>query len=511
MLGLSGGRTGIGVSTRRSSPALTLAALAVASGLVGAAAALRRPWADPGTRHRLVRTGRLGRLGLRRALALVPHTARRLAADREAREALDRQFVIRTAEDVARELGNMKGAVMKAGQLIGFIVEALPPEAQQALASLQSEAPPMAPSLAEQVIVDELGRHPSQLFREWEPVPVAAASIGQVHRARLHDGRLVAVKVQYPGVGETITGDLANVELLYAMFSAFALKSLDVRAMVDELRRRMIEELDYRREAADQQYFADLYRGHPFIRVPEVHHELCTGRVLVSDWVDGLSWADFERTATPEARQRAAEVLFRWAQQCIYRHRIFNGDPHPGNYRFHEDGTVTFLDFGLVKRWTDAEVATLWPVIEPLLAADPVGTVREMVTAGFLQPDHGLDPDEVYAYVSAPYRPYLVDTFTFTRSYVGETLGAILDVRGPYQHIVERLNLPVSFVILDRVVWGMSALLGKLEATNRWRAILDEYRIDAPPATELGRLEAAWRAGRSPTASTGHGPWGRTS
>lgn len=451
----------------------------------------------PELRQRFVRTSRLARVGARRAVAFVPHTARRLtAADQAAREELDRQFVIRSAEDVARELGNMKGAVMKAGQLVSFIVEALPLEAQQALATLQSEAPPMAPSLAEAVVTEELGRHPTRLFRHWEPVPAAAASIGQVHRAQLFDGRQVAVKVQYPGVGDAIGADLANVEVLYALFSAFALKSLDVAAMVQELRVRMIEELDYVREAANQRLFGQLFAGHPFIKVPAVIDELCTSRVLVTEWVDGMSWADFEATADAPTRQRAAEVLFRWAQQCVYRHKIFNGDPHPGNYRFEADGNVTFLDFGLVKRWTDAEVATLWPVIDPLLDADPAGTVSQMVTAGFLAADHGLAPEQVYAYVSAPYRPYLVEEFTFNRRYVADTLGAIIDVKGPYQPIIEKLNLPASFVILDRVVWGMSALLGKLEATNRWRAMLDEYRLDAPPATELGRIEAHWRANR---------------
>ncbi len=451
----------------------------------------------PQSRHRVTRTARLWRVGARRGVAAVPHLARRVtAADQAAREELDRQFAIRTAEDVARELGNMKGAVMKAGQLVSFIVEALPDEAQQALATLQSAAPPMAPSLAEQVVTDELGRHPTELFDEWEPIPVAAASIGQVHRARLPDGRPVAVKVQYPGVGDAIGADLANVEVLYAIFSAFALKSLDVRGMVEELRVRMIEELDYRREAANQRLFGDLYRGHPFIRVPAVIDELSSGKVLVSEWVEGMSWAEFEATADEPTRQHAAEVLFRWAQGCVYRHRVFNGDPHPGNYRFHHDGTVTFLDFGLVKRWTAEEMATLWPVIDPLLAADAAGTMAEMYRAGFLALDADLDADEVFAYVSAPYRPYFVDSFTFTRRYVADTLGAILDVKGPYQPIIEKLNLPTSFVILDRVVWGMSALLGKLEATNRWRAILDEYRIDAPPATELGRLEATWRANR---------------
>jgi predicted unusual protein kinase regulating ubiquinone biosynthesis (AarF/ABC1/UbiB family) len=466
-----------------------LAALACGAGTL---AAVR-----PATRLRLARSSRLWRLTVRRGAAYATHAVRRRGADAAEREALDRQFTIRTANDVARELGHMKGAVMKAGQLISFIVEALPDEAQAALATLQAEAPPMAPSLAEATVAEELGRHPAKLFAHWEPVPAAAASIGQVHRARLHDGREVAVKVQYPGIGDAIGADLDNAELLYGLFSALALKGLDVHAMVAELRARMIDELDYRLEAANQRAFCRMYEGHPFIRIPNVVDELSTGRVLVSEWVEGMPWSRFEAEASPADKQVAAEVLFRFAQQSVYRHQVFNGDPHPGNYRFHHDGTVTFLDFGLVKKWTAAEIAALWPVIDPLLAGDPARTVREMVTAGFLPPDHGLDPADVYAYVSAPYVPFLSEEFTFNRRFVADALGKIIDVKGPHQAVIERLNLPTSFVILDRVVWGMSALLGKLDARNHWRAILDEYRLGGPPATPLGEIEARWRERRA--------------
>jgi predicted unusual protein kinase regulating ubiquinone biosynthesis (AarF/ABC1/UbiB family) len=417
---------------------------------------------------------------------------RAVNADHETRAQLNERFVIRTAEDVARELGQMKGVAMKAGQMVSFIVEALPENARQALATLQADAPPMSPELAEGVLYEELGRRPHRLFRHWEPVPVAAASIGQVHRAVLRDGREVAVKIQYPGVADAIGPDLANAELMYQLFSLFALRSLDVRGMVDELRQRFGEELDYRREAAHQTEFAQLFANHPFIRIPRVVPELSSSRVLVSDWVDGQSWTQFESTASPEAKATAAEVLFRFAQGSIYRFRVFNGDPHPGNYRFHPDGTVTFLDFGLVKRWSVEETEALWPIIDPLLNGDARLTTAHMVTAGFLPPDHGLDPDQVWAYVSAPYSPYLSDEFAFSRQYVSDTLARLFDVRGPSRPVVEKLNMPSSFVILDRVVWGMSALLGRLEATNRWRAILDEYRHGSPPATPLGRLEEAW-------------------
>ncbi len=426
-------------------------------------------------------------------------------AGEEERARLEERFAIRSAEDVARELGNMKGAIMKAGQMISFIAEGLPPAAKDALATLQADVAPMAPSLAEGVVTAELGQSISRLFLDWDPVPVAAASIGQVHRAVMPDGRLVAVKVQYPGVDRAIRSDLDNAELLYGLFSSYALKSLDTKALVDELRARMGDELDYRIEARRQTEFAERYRDHPFIRVPEVVPERSARRVLTSGWVDGQRWDEFLSAADEAARQRAGEVIFRFAQGSVHRHRVFNGDPHPGNYRFHRDGSVTFLDFGLVKRWTPGELEKLTPVLDPLLSHDTEGTVRCLVQAGFLAPDHGLDPELVWQYVSNPYEPYLQDQFTFTRQWTSAALARALDVSGPCADVVKRLDMPPSFVILDRVVWGVAALLGRLEATGRWRGILDEYRIDAPPVTELGEAEARWRGVRRAEVRAGGG------
>jgi predicted unusual protein kinase regulating ubiquinone biosynthesis (AarF/ABC1/UbiB family) len=453
--------------------------------------------ADPVRRDRVRRTTRIWRLTARRAASWALLRARGARASEEKRARLEQQFAIRTAEDVARELGNMKGAIMKAGQMLSFIADGLPPEARAALATLQADVPPMAPSLAERVVREELGADPSRLFLDWDPVPVAAASIGQVHRAVLPDGRLVAVKVQYPGVDVAIKSDLDNAELLYGLFASFALKNLDVKGLVDELRDRMSDELDYRIEARSQTEFADRYRGHPFISVPDVVPERSARRVLTSEWVEGMRWDDFLATADPDARQRAGEVLFRFAMGSIHQARTFNGDPHPGNYRFGADGTVTFLDFGLVKRWSAAELAELMPVLDCLLDQDEPGMVRTLEEAGFLAPGHGLDPHQVWEYVSGPYQPYLEPSFTFTRSWTSETLARTLDLNGSFGAVIANLNLPPSYVILDRVVWGMSALLGRMEASGPWRSILSEYRKDTPTLTELGRLEAAWRAQRA--------------
>jgi predicted unusual protein kinase regulating ubiquinone biosynthesis (AarF/ABC1/UbiB family) len=442
------------------------------------------------------RQARVLRLTARRGVHWAVTKVRGRRADEARRAELEERFAVRSAEDVARELGQMRGVVMKLGQMVGFVADGLPPAAQEALAQLQQDAPPMAPSLAAQVVIEELGAPPERLFLEWDPVPVAAASVGQVHRAVLADGRRVAVKVQYPGVDRAIRSDLDNAERLYPLLSSFTLPGLDVHALVDELRLRMGDELDYRHEAAAQAAFADRYRDHPFVRIPRVVPERSARRVLTSEWVDGATFAELVDDAEPSLRQHVAEVVFRFVQGSFHEHRTFNADPHPGNYRFHPDGTVTFLDFGLVKSFTAVEYESLVPTIDRVLDRDAPGLVVAMERAGFLHAGHGLDPEHVFRTVSAPYRAYLADTFTFTPDYARVAMTALLDVRGPNAAVLAALDMPPSFVLLDRVVWGVSSLLGRLEARNRWRGILEEYLHGTEPVTDLGREEQRWRLGR---------------
>jgi predicted unusual protein kinase regulating ubiquinone biosynthesis (AarF/ABC1/UbiB family) len=416
----------------------------------------------------------------------------------ERRAELDTQFAVRTAADVARELGEMKGVLMKAGQMISFIFESLPEDAQAALATLQADAAPMAPSLAAGVVADALGGPPERVFLDWNDMPAAAASIGQVHRAVTTDGREVAVKVQYPGVHEAIESDLDAAEAMYGMFSALMLKGLDAKGLVDELRERMREELDYRLEAENAIEFSRLFAGHPWVRIPQVVPELSTDKVLTTEWVDGMSFDEFRTTASHDTKQRAGEVVWRFAQHAVARHRAFNGDPHPGNYKFHHDGSVTFLDYGLVKRWSPGEWETLQPTLDAVIVhRDPELLVAAMEQSGFLRANHGLDAAHVYDYVSSPYVPYLTDEFTFTRQWMIDTIAKIFDVKGPHADVIEQLNMPPSFVILDRVVWGVNAILGKLEVGGPFRGMLLEYVADGEPATDIGAAEAAWWAVRS--------------
>ena len=256
---------------------------------------------------------------------------------------------------------------MKLGQMASYLDDGLPEPLRLALSQLQSDAPPMSVDLAIETVERELGRPVDEVFVEFDPNPIAAASIGQVHRALLRDPatgveRAVAVKVQYPGVGDAIVADLKNADLLGAVLRQ-GFGGLDPAEMVDEIKLRIAEEVDYEREARNQQAFADYYRGHPFIRIPEVVPELSTTHVLTTELADGFGWAELMRRPQAE-RDRAGEVIFRFVFRSLYRMGAFNGDPHPGNYLFHDDGTVTFLDFGLVKHFSADEMPTFGSMVK---------------------------------------------------------------------------------------------------------------------------------------------------
>jgi predicted unusual protein kinase regulating ubiquinone biosynthesis (AarF/ABC1/UbiB family) len=448
------------------------------------------------------RSARLWRLTLRNAIRYAWHRVAGRRGDELRRHQLDQRFAVRTAQDVARELGQMRGVIMKAGQMASVLAEGLPEEARAALATLQADAPPMAPSLAAEVVARELGEQPERCFLDWQPIPVAAASIGQVHRAVTDDGAVVAVKVQYPGAAEAITADLDNADALYRLVSMFALKGLDSRALVNELRDRMGDELDYRREAEQQRWFAHAFHGHPALRIPAVIDRWSTGKVLTTEWVDGWNFDELVRHGSPGACQRASEAMWRFAQHSLHRLGRFNGDPHPGNFRFDHDGTVTCLDFGMVKQYAPGEWERLRPCLDGIIVdRDPDALVAAMLEVGFLERAHGLDAQAVYDYVSAPYRPYLTDEFTFAPGFLKQAMGTIVDVRGPHRDVMARLNLPASFVVLNRVVWGVSGVLSRLHAHGPWRAMIMEYlKPDAPPATEMGAGEMAWWRGRSTTS-----------
>src|SRR6201988_874460 len=323
------------------------------------------------------------RLAARGGARYAANAPRLFAAAGERRQQLRDDLALRTAQDVADTLGTMKGVLMKIGQLASYVDDGIAPPARRILGRLQDSGPPMSPELASGAIEEELGATPERIFKEWDPLPIAAASIGQVHRAITADGQAVAVKGQYPGIAETIAADLGNVALIRSLLK-MAVPSQDVTALIEELRERIGEELDYVREAQNQRQFAAYFDGHPTARVPKIIDALSTARVMTSELAAGARFG--EMLGWPqEEKDLAAETIYRFTFRSLYELRAFNGDPHPGNYLFEPGGQVTFLDFGLGKYFTPGELEPLIHMIETLCVQDdPEGFRRAMEDADFL-------------------------------------------------------------------------------------------------------------------------------
>lgn len=445
------------------------------------------------------RRRKLAVVGARAGADWAGHRARRVFASAERREQLDTAFELRTAEQVTAALGEMKGALMKLGQMASYLDQGLPEHVRDALAQLQSNAPPMSAELAAGVIRTELGRQPDEVFATWDPVPIASASIGQVHRAMTHDGQAVAVKVQYPGVAEAMASDLSNLGFLFGglgqLFPGF-----DPGPVVAELRERLTEELDYANEAANQTLFADEYAGHPYIHVPRVLDHLSTSQVLTTELADGVSFAEVA-TWSDHERNLAAETIYRFAFGSLYRLRMFNGDPHPGNYLFRPGGQVTFLDFGLVKHFTVAELLPFEQMITAMVIdPDPAEFRRIIERVGLLPEGEPFNDAELVDYFGHFYelvrRP---GELTITAEYASESVRRYFDQRGPYGPIMRAVNLPASFVVIQRINLGLYALFGDLRATGDWRRLAEELWpfVAAAPCTPMGEHIARWEASRS--------------
>jgi predicted unusual protein kinase regulating ubiquinone biosynthesis (AarF/ABC1/UbiB family) len=451
------------------------------------------------TTDRARRTAAMARVGARTGGDLVVTRARSLLADDATRDRLKAEFELRTAEQVAEALGGMKGALMKLGQMASYLDQGLPESVREALSQLQSDAPPMSAALVAEVVRDELGGSPDDVFADWDPVPLASASIGQVHRAVTHDGLPVAVKVQYPGVDLAVAADLENTDLLFNVMSLL-FPGMEPGPIVAELRERLVEELDYRIEADHQRVFAAHYRGHPFIHVPDVVDQLSTGRVLTTELAEGARFA--EVVGWPdEERQLAAECLYRFAFGSIYGLRAFNGDPHPGNYLFRPGGHITFLDFGLCKRFTDDEVSVFEDMIRAMVLDRDVRAFHRVVERiGILPPGFEIADEDLADYFGFFYEFVMDDReMEITPEYSSRSVRQFFDLSGPHAEIMKAANLPPSLVIVQRINLGLFALFGDLGARGNWRRIAEELWpfVAGPPSTPMGEEIAAWAAGRA--------------
>ena len=443
---------------------------------------------------RVRRAGKVGRLAGGQAARGYATKAANLTRSAEGRRSADERRQLEAAEQILDVLGQMKGAAMKVGQVASFVdTGAFPPEFQERVQSKLAELREAAPSVPfekmRRVVDDGLGGPLEDTFADFGEQAVAAASIGQVHRARLTDGREVAVKVQYPGVAQAVRADLQNLGLIMRVAKRIA-PGMDAKAMTREIRERLTDELDYEHEAQQHRAFARSWRGHPFIYVPRVVTELCSEHVLVSEWVDGRGF-DEVKAMDGAAHDRFGEILFRFFFGSLYRNGHFSGDPHPGNYRLMPDGRVAFLDFGMTKRVSRDDLEAEAGAVRAAMDGDADELHRRLGAMGFFDPaDEQVTPQAVFEHFRDVTAWYIEDReVMITRELVARVLIDFGDPRSRHWQLMRRETMPPQAMLARRMEALTLGVLGQLEATANWHLIAREWLFGEAPSTELGELE----------------------
>ncbi|MFH9223515.1 ABC1 kinase family protein [Streptomyces lydicus] len=433
-------------------------------------------------------------------------------------EIVGRELQQRTAEQLFKVLGELKGGAMKFGQALSVFESALPEEIagpyRAALTKLQEAAPPMPTSTVHTVLAERLGEDWRELFEEFEDKPAAAASIGQVHRAVWHDGREVAVKVQYPGAGQALLSDLSQLSR-FARLLGPLIPGMDIKPLITELRDRVSEELDYGLEAEAQQAHAEEFAGDPDVIVPAVVHQ-CE-QVLVTEWLEGVPLSEVIADGTDEQRDRAGQLLARFLFSGPARTGLLHADPHPGNFRLvpspdapAEEWRLGVLDFGTVDRLPDGLPPTIGTSLRMTLDGEADAVYQQLCDEGFVKESIDLDPDAVLDYLLPIIEPAQVDAFTFTRGWMRQQATRIGDPRSPAYQLAKRLNLPPAYLLIHRVTLSTIGVLCQLGATVRLRDELEAWMpgfvpeeepagADLPELPDLSGIAASVPADRAET------------
>ncbi|MYV66938.1 AarF/ABC1/UbiB kinase family protein [Streptomyces sp. SID2131] len=400
-------------------------------------------------------------------------------------EIVARELQQRTADQLFKVLGELKGGAMKFGQALSVFESALPEEVagpyRAALTKLQDAAPPMPTRTVHAVLEERLGADWRELFLEFEDKPAAAASIGQVHRAVWHDGREVAVKVQYPGAGEALLSDLTQLSR-FARLLGPLVPGMDIKPLITEMRDRVSEELDYGLEATAQQRHAEEFEDDPDVVVPAVVHQ--SEQVLVTEWMEGLPLAEVIADGTREQRDRAGQLLARFLFSGPARTGLLHADPHPGNFRLlpgagedegPEGWRLGVLDFGTVDRLPGGLPETIGTCLRMTLAGDAEAVYDLLRAEGFVKETVSLDPEAVLEYLLPIIEPAEADSFLFTRSWMRAQAARIADPRSPAHQLGKQLNLPPSYLLIHRVTLSTIGVLCQLNAAVRLRDELDAW------------------------------------
>lgn len=427
--------------------------------------------------------------------------------DDAAEEALSRRQ-LETAKQIVAVLGTMKGAAMKLGQVMSFLDVGLVPEEhrdefQRELAKLRDAAPTVSFKQMRRVIEDDLEEPLGEVFSDFDEEPIAAASIGQVYRATLaRDGRRVAVKVQYPGVAGAVRADLQNLDMIMRLLKRMT-PGLDVKALTEEIRERIAEELDYELEAQNQRALARIFAGHPFIVVPDVVSALTRERVLVSEYVSGVGFEEL-KTRPQAERDRIGEIVFRFFLGCLYRHRQFSGDPHPGNFMLLADGRVAFLDFGLFKRMENEPVELELACQRAVAEGDAAALHRLLARSGFLPQPERVDAEHLLAFIRDAIWWYTTadEVVELTPEIATHVMIESSDPRSSHFREMRHQDMRPEHLFGRRMEMLTLAVLSQLRARANWHRIAREWMYGEEPVTELGRAEADFY-GRSGVGAAG--------
>ncbi len=448
----------------------------------------------PSSRAR--RTATVATLAASEAVKQFGTRAANLARDDQASEEAMSRRQLETAKQIVAVLGTMKGAAMKLGQVMSFLDVGLVPEEhreefQRELAKLRDAAPTVSFKQMRRVIEEDLEGPIDEVFESFDEEPIAAASIGQVYRARLaDDGREVAVKVQYPGVAGAVRADLQNLDMIMRLLKRMT-PGLDVNAITEEIRERIVEELDYELEAQNQRSLARIYAGHPFIFVPPVVSSLSRERVLVSEFVHGVGFEELKERDQDE-RDRAGEIVFRFFMGSLYRHRQFSGDPHPGNFLLLADGRMAFLDFGLFKRMEPAPVE-LELAAQRAVVEDDAATLHSLLaTSGFLPEPERVDPEHLLAFVTEAIWWYTTadEAVLLSPEIATQVMIESSDPRSSYFREMRHQAMRPEHLFGRRMEMLTLAVLSQLRARANWHRVAREWIYGDDPVTELGREEA---------------------
>jgi predicted unusual protein kinase regulating ubiquinone biosynthesis (AarF/ABC1/UbiB family) len=375
------------------------------------------------------------------------------------------------ATEMLQTFSEMRGISMKLGQMLSYLDDGLPPEAQRVLAVLQRDVQPMPWPKMQPVLEEGLGRPYEEIFAEVDATPIAAASIGQVHRGRLHDGTAVAVKLQYPGMAEAMKADLKNAKVLNIIQKGLSF-STDTAAITAELEQRFLDECDYEKEAAYQNAYQRRFAGHPTIVVPDVFEELSSGRVLVTRFERGRGYYEWLADASPTAREHAARTFYRFYLGAFYLDGLFNCDPHPGNYLFRDDGKIVFLDYGCCRRFEPPRLEQWIAFCKVICQDDEDGIDRTGRELGFVKGPGTYDREAFHDLIRYLYTPYLADApFRFRDYRPQETFRRMFTENKN----LFKLDMPPDTVFLNRINFGLVSLLAEMDAVINVRSTVDAY------------------------------------